>query len=430
MHRPARLLAAGVLGLLLASGGCAEHPAGFQRPAPVPSAPAPSAPSGSAASAAAAQEVLANLTAAARAADRPGFDRWLSARDPGFAARAAALYANLSTLPLAELSWRAEPRRELPAPDRRHRLGPDAWLQQVTVTWRFAGESRRARHVSWLTFVPEPTGTRLAGNADLPEGVGLVAVPVWWHEPVEARRAGSITVVGSRGRPLGRWLARSRLAAAAVRHRLSGPHATGWSGELVVEVPASRQAFERVLGVATGSYRKIAAAAWAEHPDVAEAAVRIVVNPELAAQLGEQGLAVLLTHETTHVATRSVESPAPTWLVEGFADWVAYDAYPGLHGRAAADLLEAVAADGPPAALPADQAFEPEAHRLDQAYAQAWLACRLIADVHGRSRLNALYAAVDAGTPLDRALAEELGTDLDTVTRDWRAYLTDLARSR
>ncbi|HUQ60576.1 hypothetical protein [Lentzea sp.] len=66
---------------------------------------------------------------------------------------------------------------------------------------------------------------------------------------------------------------------------------------------------------------------------------RVVLNRVRAAALSDLELRVLLRHEITHVATRDLTSDsAPLWLVEGFADWVAFHGL-GLSLRQAAPLL-------------------------------------------------------------------------------------------
>ena len=66
---------------------------------------------------------------------------------------------------------------------------------------------------------------------------------------------------------------------------------------------------------------------------------RVVINRARAAALSDLELRVLLRHEITHVATRDLTSDsAPLWLVEGFADWVAFHGL-GLPLRRAAPLL-------------------------------------------------------------------------------------------
>ncbi|MFD5828911.1 basic secretory protein-like protein [Lentzea sp. NPDC060358] len=66
---------------------------------------------------------------------------------------------------------------------------------------------------------------------------------------------------------------------------------------------------------------------------------RVVLNRTRAAALTDLELRVLLRHEITHVATRDLTSDAaPLWLVEGFADWVAFHGL-GLSLRQAAPAL-------------------------------------------------------------------------------------------
>ena len=76
---------------------------------------------------------------------------------------------------------------------------------------------------------------------------------------------------------------------------------------------------------------------------------RVVLNRVRVSALSDLELGVLLRHEITHVATRDLTSDtAPLWLVEGFADWVAFHST-GLSLRQAAPLLEPDVS-----ALPAD----------------------------------------------------------------------------
>ena len=50
---------------------------------------------------------------------------------------------------------------------------------------------------------------------------------------------------------------------------------------------------------------------------------RIVVNTSNVDGYDGLNLQVLITHEMTHVATRSLGDGVPLLLVEGFADWAA-----------------------------------------------------------------------------------------------------------
>jgi hypothetical protein len=208
---------------------------------------------------------------------------------------------------------------------------------------------------------------------------------------------------------------------------------TGWARRVVVYVPRSLNGMAGLLGATAAGYRGIAAVTTGEAGGSGTApADRVIVNPDAYGVLGDFGRQVVLTHETTHVATRARTTAAtPLWLSEGYADFVGYRG----SGRTAADvapeLKSAVAAGEVPAALPgdADFGFSEDAGRLARAYEGGWLACRMIAERWGEDRLRAFYRAVgDHGKragAVEGALRSVLGTDLDGFTRQWRAYLRD-----
>jgi hypothetical protein len=133
---------------------------------------------------------------------------------------------------------------------------------------------------------------------------------------------------------------------------------------------------------------------------------------------------VVLTHETTHVATRlSTTASTPLWLSEGVADWVAYRD----SGRTAREIAPELAADvkagRPPAALPTAADFRSGAKDLAQAYEGGWLACRLIADQWSPQTLTAFYRAVARGGTLDAHLRAALGIGSAQFTARWRSYV-------
>ena len=47
------------------------------------------------------------------------------------------------------------------------------------------------------------------------------------------------------------------------------------------------------------------------------------MNPPVFEPLGPQGAQIVMSHEAAHVATDAAASSMPTWLLEGFADYVA-----------------------------------------------------------------------------------------------------------
>ncbi|MEV5436427.1 hypothetical protein AB0K80_10390 [Streptomyces sp. NPDC052682] len=250
---------------------------------------------------------------------------------------------------------------------------------------------------------------------------------------------GKVTVVhGTRGLVLG--VGQSRLAlrgyadlADRAVPAVSDAWGTDWPRRVVVVVPKSLQGMAALLGSPASSYRGIAAVTTGEvgTPDRAPAD-RIIVNPDAYGLLGALGRQVVLTHETTHVATRAHTGPAtPLWLSEGYADWVGYRGSGRTPAQAAPELARALARGEVPQRLPddADFGFSGDAGRLARAYESGWTACRLIAERWGEARLAEFYRAVGAhekrAGAVEDALREVLGTTPEAFTARWRAYLRE-----
>ena len=199
----------------------------------------------------------------------------------------------------------------------------------------------------------------------------------------------------------------------------------------MVLVPKSLEGMAGLLGAPASRYRGIAAVTTGEVGGSGTApADRITVNPDAYAVLGDLGKQVVLTHETTHVATRRHTTAAtPLWLSEGYADWVGYRGTGRTPAQVAPELDRAIGLGHVPSALPQDSdfAFSGDAGRLAQAYESGWMACRMIADRWGEARLDDFYRAVGDHAGREGAVEDALGTVLGTTqekfTRQWRAYL-------
>jgi hypothetical protein len=365
------------------------------------------------------------LAKAARTGDRPGFDRLLSNRDPSFADRARLLYGNLSSLPLTTLRMRVDPAQVELSDARRKLLGPSAWIQRVIVTWRLAGDGDEVEHRVWLTFLDAGGEVKIAGAIDEPPGEHPEQKPSWWWGPLTARESGGVTMLAGSGQSIDRWIKLAGAALTNVREHLPNGLGTSWNRQVVIEVPAAQRDFESVLGDRAGSYASIAAVTY--RAGVEGDAIRIVVNPK-AARLNSRALQAVLEHELVHVATRSPDTPAPMWAEEGLAEWVSIRAHPGQRSGGTDELLLRVRGDGAPRAFPADGQFEASADDLELAYAEAWLACRFIADRYSESQLGRLYAELARGSSLDQASRSTLHLSETELTAEWQAYLDRLAR--
>ncbi|MFJ3230237.1 hypothetical protein [Streptomyces sp. NPDC086787] len=252
---------------------------------------------------------------------------------------------------------------------------------------------------------------------------------LWDQGAVKAVEGAHSLVLGT-GQPEGTLRTYARLADRAVP-AVSQAWGTRWTRRVVVLVPRSLEGMAGLLGSPPSSYRGIAAVTTGEAGGSGRApADRVVVNPEAYAMLGAVGKQVVITHETTHVATRADTTAAtPLWLSEGYADWVAYRDTDRAPSDAAPELARAVRGGGVPAQLPTDQdfGFSNDPARLARAYEGGWLACRMIADRWGESRLDAFYRAVGAHNSRPGAVARALKQVLDTTpgafTTDWRNYV-------
>ena len=140
---------------------------------------------------------------------------------------------------------------------------------------------------------------------------------------------GSVTVLAGSGQPADRWAdagqpsrggGRPRPAGRGCRQlvRPGGGRGTGHAARLRGRAGPARGRLRRDRGCRLpGRCRRPAAAACGGQPAGARRRSR-------QAQLAE-----ILRHEIVHVATRSPESPAPLWAVEGLAEWVALGADAG-----------------------------------------------------------------------------------------------------
>jgi hypothetical protein len=327
-----------------------------------------------------------------------------------------AEFANLRSVPLASWSYRLTGF---------HRLG-DRATASAELRYRIRGYDRAPVTAARALTLTRDDGTWYVAS-DEPAGKGTEQL--WEQGAVRAVRGEHSLVlgVGQSATALRGYAALADRAVPAV----SGAWGDDWAGRVVVLVPDSLDDMAGLLGAPASGYRGIAAVTIGETGGSARApADRIVVNPDAYGVLGGFGRQVVLTHETTHVATRAHTSAAtPLWLSEGYADWVGYRGTGRTAAQGAPELQRAVLEGRAPGRLPEDGdfGFGGDAVLLAQAYESGWLACRMIADRWGEVRLNEFYRAVGdhekrAGA-VEGALREVLGTAPEAFTAQWRAYL-------
>jgi hypothetical protein len=251
-----------------------------------------------------------------------------------------------------------------------------------------------------------------------------------WDQGAVTTAKGAHSLVLGAGQRAAELRAFVRLADRAVP-AVSGAWGPHWSRRVVVLVPRTLAGMAGLLGSPAADYRGIAAVTTGDAGGAGKApADRVVVNPEAYAGLGDVGKQVVLTHETTHVATRAHTTAAtPLWLSEGYADWIGYLGTGRAPEEIAPELAHAVRDGRVPATLPPDGrfGFTSDPTELARAYEGGWLACRMVADRWGTARLDAFYRAVGAHGQrpgaVEQALKEVLGTTAAEFTASWRAYV-------
>ncbi|MBG7703224.1 hypothetical protein HCJ76_35480 [Streptomyces sp. MC1] len=328
-------------------------------------------------------------------------------------------YTRLRALPLASWSYRVTALRRTASgatadAELRYRV---AGYDNAPVDARRTLTLGRAADGHWYVTADEPA--RKAGQQ------------LWDQGTVTAVQGAHSLVLGAGGSAAG-LRPYARLADRAVP-AVSGAWGRNWSRRIVVLVPPSLEGMAALLGSPAADYRGIAAVTTGETGGSGRSpADRVLVNPEAYAVLGDAGKQVVLTHETTHVATRTDTTAAtPLWLSEGYADWIGYLGTGRTPAEIAPELARAVREGEAPDALPGDEdfAFTREPTRLARAYEGGWLACRMIAERWGADRLSAFYRAVGAhgkrAGAVEEALRKVLGTTPEEFTARWRDYVTN-----
>jgi hypothetical protein len=328
------------------------------------------------------------------------------------------VYDNVAALQIGDLSMRYVDDR--PAVDAgQQQLGPGAWRATVLVDYRYLGFDRSSARVETsAVFATTGDAARIASFG----GQGQRS-PLWLVTRLDVDRSDR-SMLAVAGATTDRYAGLVTGALGQVRRVLPR-----WRGPLVVEVPASRSQLAGALSSPPGQYDGVAAlTTTADGSLEPDAPVRVLVNPAVFGELEDRAAQVVLSHEATHVATGAPFSAMPTWLLEGFADFVALEDTGISVDRAAGQVLSRIRAEGVPEALPTSEDLQPTAAGLGAAYEESWLACRFLAREYGADRLLRFHRRVGQGASTKAAFRTELGTTQQAFVSRWRADLARLAR--
>jgi hypothetical protein len=344
-------------------------------------------------------DLLGRQAAALLAADTAGYAATVGA---GASAGVRALPLRLAGVRLAEWSYAVRS------------IEPGAGgTEQVraTLTYRLAGMAavstaeRNLTLSGGLVVDDQPVG------ASLPWDLGVVTEA--------AGRSSLVLSVQPAPVPAAQVAAEGDRAVDAV----DGVWGTDWSRQPLLVLAAGPGPLAALLGRTVDGVTGLVALATTD---------RVTVDATALGALTEPAQQALLTHEVTHLATRAAGSTSvPTWLEEGFADYV------GLRGSSLpqvqllAPLVARVRTAGLPTRLPSGADFQPGSATIGAAYTEAWTAVRLLVQTYGEAAVVRLYRVTAAGTGsadanLAAAFRAVLGTTVEAFTAAWRAEVARL----
>jgi hypothetical protein len=330
----------------------------------------------------------------------------------------AWVYDNAAALRVDRLSMRYVD--EGPALDdtQQSEFGQRAWRGTVQLEYGYQGvDESPADLETSVVFVATSDGASIGSFGATDE-----RTPLWLADRLSVVRTAE-SLVAVAGGTTGRYPALVTRALRQVRRVL--PH---WKGPLLVEVPRTRAQLDAALLAQPDQYDNIAAVTTTADGSLTSGApVRVFVNPAVFGKLKERGAQVVMSHEATHVATGATFTSMPTWLLEGFADFVALDSAGVPVDVAAGQILGRIRKEGLPRGLPTSADLDPTANGLGATYEEAWLACRFMGQEFGTDRLVRFYELVSQGSSAQEAFGTELGTSQKEFVARWRDDLARLA---
>jgi len=296
---------------------------------------------------------------------------------------------------------------------------------QVEVSWNAAtaaGLGDAGDHSSAVNFRMEPQsdGTFAIRSARTSEG----ALPIWLAGKLTVERQPTAIVIridgGADNLPVE--------SMGAIAHAAVAKVVQGTKGTITLVSPHTQAQMAQLVGQKVADIRQIAAVTTKlDGRSGTTANTVIVLNPAVFATMDRRAAQVVLTHEATHVLTRATGTRAETWVVEGFADFVALHGDHAPLSLSAGQILADVQAGNTPERLPSASDFSATSHGLGAVYESAWMIFRLLSERFSDSQIEAFYRSVLGGTPSATALKSTFGLTTAQLTEQWRGYLAKSA---
>jgi hypothetical protein len=374
-----------------------------------------------------ARRLLSARARAIVARDKAGFLAGIDRRRTAFYASQSRLFDNLGAAPFRDFTYRlVDPSDDLATPTLRRRYAPARiYLPETEARYRFRGhDGSPVLSRFHFTFVQTPAGWRIAGQGEA-RPIGVDDVEIWDGGPLRTVSTVRTLVVYHPGdRTLAnRLLNTAERAYAQIAASWSG----GWERKVVILVPRDENEAERLVG--TTDLSKVAAVASSSIEAGAVERVlgnRIVVNTSNINTYDTLNLQVVTTHEMTHVATRTLGSGVPLFMVEGFADYVALRPINQPLSVTRPALAKEVAQGRFDGVLPSDEAFRTSDGAV--AYDEASSFCLWVATSFGSAKLQQLFRSFRGSqkpsTQLqDTRFRQILGIPERTAEARWAAWV-------
>ncbi len=344
---------------------------------------------------------------------------FLSAAGSGASARTFATdaWGARSVLDVADVEMRYLRGGEVP--DR----ADGSTLAEVAVSWRagresaVAGTSVRDATVDFR-LDPRRDGTFAVRSASAHEE----PLPLWLAGRIAVERDTGVRVITvDGGAPDLDAAAMARIAREHVQAVVPGDDA-----DLTIVSPRTRALTADLVGRPEREVAPIAAVTTTVDGGTKTARV-IVLNPAQFATMDARAAQVVVSHEATHLLTGAFGSGAESWVIEGFADFVALHDDDAPLSLSAGQALRGVKADGAPKALPTPEDFGSGGHGLGAVYESAWMVFRMLGERHDDATIVRFYRDVLSGTEVDTALRRSFDLSVAQLTEQWRNYLTKSA---
>ncbi|MDR7087187.1 hypothetical protein J2X11_002026 [Aeromicrobium panaciterrae] len=294
---------------------------------------------------------------------------------------------------------------------------------EVEVSWMAGGDSGLAeeRRTATVKFRLDPQADETFAVRSVTASAG--SLPIWLAGKVDVHKQAETTVIAVDGGVAGQIDAMTARARAAVVDVI--PDVTR---KVVVVSPHTQDQMAQLVGRKVDDIKQIAAVTTnLDGSNGSACGIVIVLNPAVFATMDDRAAQVVVTHEATHLLTSAVGTSAETWVVEGFADFVALHDDDASLSLSAGQVLAEVKAGKTPRRLPSSADFASSGHGLGASYEAAWMIFRMLGETHSDADIVAFYEDVLGGTKLSRALEKSFGLTVDQLTTDWRRYLVKSA---